>query len=243
VARLDKRTRGLLCMVVALHAAGVWKVYPSGEGRVDAVRGVDLEVHAGEMVAITGPSGCGKTSLLNVLSGLDAPSAGTVLIQGDSLFDLDDDRRTRLRGERLGFVFQAFNLLPVLTATENVEIPLLLTGQPAHDVRKVALEALASVGLADRAGHLPAMLSGGQQQRVAVARAVVHRPSIVLCDEPTGNLDSVTSNEVLDLMSTLCREEGMTFLIVTHDDAVAARCDRVLRMRDGLFLHDASEEA
>ncbi|MEC8742394.1 MAG: ABC transporter ATP-binding protein, partial [Candidatus Thermoplasmatota archaeon] len=192
---------------------------------------------------ITGPSGCGKTSLLNVLSGLDAPSAGTVLIQGDSLFDLDDDRRTRLRGERLGFVFQAFNLLPVLTATENVEIPLLLAGQPAHDVRKVALEALASVGLADRAGHLPAMLSGGQQQRVAVARAVVHRPSIVLCDEPTGNLDSVTSNEVLDLMSTLCREEGMTFLIVTHDDAVAARCDRVLRMRDGQFLDDASEEA
>ncbi|MEC7099051.1 MAG: ABC transporter ATP-binding protein [Candidatus Thermoplasmatota archaeon] len=230
-------------MVAALHAAGVWKVYPSGEGRVDAVRGVDLEVQAGEMVAITGPSGCGKTSLLNVLSGLDAPSAGTVLIQGDSLFDLDDDRRTRLRGERLGFVFQAFNLLPVLTATENVEIPLLLAGQPAHDVRKVALEALASVGLADRAGHLPAMLSGGQQQRVAVARAVVHRPSIVLCDEPTGNLDSVTSNEVLDLMSTLCREEGMTFLIVTHDDAVAARCDRVLRMRDGQFLDDASEEA
>ena len=230
-------------MVAALHAAGVWKVYPSGEGRVDAVRGVDLEVRAGEMVAITGPSGCGKTSLLNVLSGLDAPSAGTVLIQGDSLFDLDDDRRTRLRGERLGFVFQAFNLLPVLTATENVEIPLLLTGQPAHDVRKVALKALASVGLADRAGHLPAMLSGGQQQRVAVARAVVHRPSIVLCDEPTGNLDSVTSNEVLDLMSTLCREEGMTFLIVTHDDAVAARCDRVLRMRDGQFLDDASEEA
>ena len=132
---------------------------------------------------------------------------------------------------------------PVLTATENVEIPLLLAGQPAHDVRKVALEALASVGLADRAGHLPAMLSGGQQQRVAVARAVVHRPSIVLCDEPTGNLDSVTSNEVLDLMSTLCREEGMTFLIVTHDDAVAARCDRVLRMRDGQFLDDASEEA
>ena len=131
----------------------------------------------------------------------------------------------------------------MLTATENVEIPLLLTGQPAHDVRKVALEALASVGLADRAGHLPAMLSGGQQQRVAVARAVVHRPSIVLCDEPTGNLDSVTSNEVLDLMSTLCREEGMTFLIVTHDDAVAARCDRVLRMRDGQFLDGASEEA
>jgi len=231
-------------MVAALHATGVWKVYPSGEGRVDAVRGVDLEVHAGEMVAITGPSGCGKTSLLNVLSGLDAPSAGTVLIQGDSLFDLDDDRRTRLRGERLGFVFQAFNLLPVLTATENVEIPLLLSGKAANDVRKTALEALASVGLADRADHLPAMLSGGQQQRVAVARAVVHRPSIVLCDEPTGNLDSVTSNEVLDLMSALCREEGMTFLIVTHDDAVAARCDRILRMRDGLFFDDgASEEA
>ena len=161
-------------MVPALHAMGVWKVYPSGDGRVDAVRGVDLTVHAGEMVAITGPSGCGKTSLLNVLSGLDAPSAGTVLVQGDSLFDLDDDRRTRLRGERLGFVFQAFNLLPVLTATENVEIPLLLSGQPAHDVRAKALEALSSVGLADRSDHLPAMLSGGQQQRVAVARAVVH---------------------------------------------------------------------
>ncbi|DAC08535.1 MAG TPA: ABC transporter ATP-binding protein [Candidatus Poseidoniaceae archaeon] len=232
-------------MVEALHATGVWKVYPSGDGRVDAVRGVDVVVQAGEMVAITGPSGCGKTSLLNVLSGLDAPSAGTVLVQGDSLFDLDDDQRTRLRGERLGFVFQAFNLLPVLTATENVEIPLLLSGRPAHEVRSVALEALASVGLGDRADHLPAMLSGGQQQRVAVARAVVHRPSIVLCDEPTGNLDSVTSDDVLDLMSRLCKEEGMTFLIVTHDEAVAARCDRVLRMRDGLFLNgnDASEEA
>ena len=232
-------------MVPALHAMGVWKVYPSGDGRVDAVRGVDLTVHAGEMVAITGPSGCGKTSLLNVLSGLDAPSAGTVLVQGDSLFDLDDDRRTRLRGERLGFVFQAFNLLPVLNATENVEIPLLLSGQPAHDVRVKALDALSSVGLADRADHLPAMLSGGQQQRVAVARAVVHRPSIVLCDEPTGNLDSATSDEVLDLMAGLCRDEGMTFLIVTHDDAVAARCDRILRMSDGLLLgdDDASEEA
>ena len=169
-------------------------------------------------------------------------SAGTVLIQGDSLFDLDDDRRTRLRGERLGFVFQAFNLLPVLTATENVEIP------PSHRATRTRRpqggpRGLGLSGLADRAGHLPAMLSGGQQQRVAVARAVVHRPSIVLCDEPTGNLDSVTSNEVLDLMSTLCREEGMTFLIVTHDDAVAARCDRVLRMRDGQFLDDASEEA
>ncbi|MAI09002.1 MAG: macrolide ABC transporter ATP-binding protein [Euryarchaeota archaeon] len=231
-------------MVAALHATGVWKVYPSGEGRVDAVRGVDLTVQAGEMVAITGPSGCGKTSLLNVLSGLDAPSAGSVLVQGDSLFDLDDDRRTRLRGERLGFVFQAFNLLPVLTATENVEIPLLLSGRPGHEVRSVAWEALASVGLADRADHLPAMLSGGQQQRVAVARAGGHRPSIVLCDEPTGNLDSVTSDDVLSLMATLCREEGMTFLIVTHDDAVASRCDRILRMRDGLFLgDDASEEA
>ncbi len=230
-------------MEPALRAVGLWKVYPSGEGgHVEAVRGVDLEVHSGEMVAVTGPSGCGKTTLLNVLSGLDVPSAGHVEVEGQALISMDEDRRTRLRGARLGFVFQSFNLHPVLSAVENVEIPLLLAGRPAHEVRTRALEALEDVGLGDRSDHLPAMLSGGQQQRVAVARAVVHRPSIVLCDEPTGNLDTRTGTEVLGLMERLCREEGMTFLIVTHDAEVASRCNRILRMSDGLVLNGLSEE-
>jgi putative ABC transport system ATP-binding protein len=224
-------------VTAALRATDLWKVYPSAEGgHVEAVRGVTFEVQQGEMVAITGPSGCGKTTLLNVLSGLDRPSAGHVDIEGVSIGGLNDDVLTRLRGSRLGFVFQAFNLHPVLSALENVELPLLLSSTPPADVRATARRALHDVGLADRVDHLPAMLSGGQQQRVAVARAIVHRPSIVLCDEPTGNLDTKTSGEVLDLMEDLCASEGMTFLIVTHDESIAARCHRTLRMVDGRFL-------
>ena len=230
-------------MTAALRASGLWKVYPSAEGgHVEAVRGIDLEVQHGEMVAITGPSGCGKTTLLNVLSGLDLASAGHVEVEGVSLTGLNDEALTRLRGARLGFVFQAFNLHPVLSALENVEVPLLLATTPPEHVRGTARRALSDVGLADRADHFPAMLSGGQQQRVAVARAIVHRPSIVLCDEPTGNLDTRTSADVLDLMQGLCASEGMTFLIVTHDDNVAARCHRTLRMMDGRFLAGVDEE-
>ena len=230
-------------MSAAMQANGVWKLYASGTSTVEAVRGVHLTLQTGEMVAIMGPSGCGKTTLLNVLSGIDEPTAGSVTVNNEPLFGITDNERTSMRSKYLGFIFQDFNLLPVLSAVENVELPLLLLGYGANDARKRALESLKDVGLGERSQHRPAELSGGQQQRVAVARAIVHRPSVILCDEPTGNLDSKTSGEVLTLLKRLNTEQDTTFLIVTHDANIAALCDRVIQMEDGLIINqDAPHE-
>lgn len=230
-------------MSAAMQANGVWKLYASGTSTVEAVRGVHVTLQTGEMVAIMGPSGCGKTTLLNVLSGIDEPTAGSVTVNNQPLFGISDNERTSMRSKYLGFIFQDFNLLPVLSAVENVELPLLLLGHGANEARKRALEALNDVGLEERSQHRPAELSGGQQQRVAVARAIVHRPSVILCDEPTGNLDSKTSAEVLTLLKRLNSEQNTTFLIVTHDANIAALCDRVIQMEDGLIVNpDAQHE-
>ncbi len=219
-----------------MQATQLWKIYASGDSTVQAVRGVDVSIKEGEMIAIMGPSGCGKTTLLNVLSGIDQPNSGEVLIAGQPMYSVSDDLRTQMRAENLGFIFQDFNLLPVLSAVENVELPLLLLGKSAQEARKTALEALESVGLADRSEHRPTELSGGQQQRVAVARAIVHHPKVILCDEPTGNLDSTTSNNVMDLLKEINKKLGTTFLLVTHDKEIASKCSRIMQMDDGLII-------
>jgi len=189
-------------------------------------------------VAIMGPSGCGKTTLLNCLSGLDSYDAGCIRIAGTDLAALDDNARTTYRARRMGFVFQFYNLLPVLSAVENVELPLVVSGVNARRARQQALEALAQVGLGERAQHRPAQLSGGQRQRVTIARALVNAPAIVWADEPTGDLDSQTADEVMRLMERLNREQQQTFVIVTHDAGIGARCHRIVRMRDGLIEHE-----
>lgn len=223
-----------------LLANGLWKVYPTGEGTVEAVRGVSLSLEEGDMVAIMGASGCGKTTLLNMLSGIDEPSAGSVHVQGHPLFGVTDRQRTALRAKHFGFIFQDFNLLPVLSARENVELPLLLGGVDPGEARQRAMEALDRVGLADRAEHRPAELSGGQQQRVAVARAIVHQPAVILCDEPTGNLDSTTSKAVMRLLKSLNDHQRTAFLIVTHDPLIAEQCQRVVTMHDGAVVNDTA---
>jgi putative ABC transport system ATP-binding protein len=228
-------------MTPALQAQALWKLYQAGESTVEAVRGVDVRVESGEMVAVMGPSGCGKTTLLNILSGIDEPSSGMVLVNGQPLYGISDDARTDLRGEHFGFIFQDFNLLPVLSAVENVELPLLLNGQSPQHARQQAMEALNRVGLGDRGEHRPAELSGGQQQRVAVARAIVHSPSIILCDEPTGNLDNATSGDVMALLSEMNEKQGTTFLIVTHDQRIASRCQRIITMSDGNVLSGSTQ--
>jgi putative ABC transport system ATP-binding protein len=227
-------------MTPALEARELWKLYQAGDSTVEAVRGVNVNIIAGEMVAVMGPSGCGKTTLLNILSGIDEPTAGSVMVNGQPLYGISDDARTDLRGEHFGFIFQDFNLLPVLSAVENVELPLLLKGQSPQEARNGALQALALVGLADRSEHRPAELSGGQQQRVAVARAIVHQPSIILCDEPTGNLDNATSAEVMRLLGEMNQRQGTTFLIVTHDSSIASQCQRTITMSDGNVLSDSN---
>ena len=221
-----------------MQASELWKLYASGESTVQAVKGVNVDIGEGEMIAIMGPSGCGKTTLLNVLSGIDEPTSGTVTIDDKSLFAVSDDERSRMRAEYLGFIFQDFNLLPVLSAVENVELPLLLLGKSAGEARATAQDALGAVGLGDRSEHRPSELSGGQQQRVAIARAIVHSPSVILCDEPTGNLDSTTSATVMNLLTSINQKMGTTFLLVTHDSDVAAQCSRVLHMEDGEIISD-----
>jgi putative ABC transport system ATP-binding protein len=190
------------------------------------------------MVAVMGPSGCGKTTLLNCLSGLDTADQGAITIEGVSLSVMSDRERTDYRARRMGFVFQFYNLLPVLSAVENVELPLLVAGVRPKEARTRALEALAQVGLAERAHHRPSALSGGERQRTTIARALVNRPAIVWADEPTGDLDSETSHEVMDLLVKLNAEAGLTFVLVTHDRGVGERCGRIVRMRDGLIEDD-----
>lgn len=227
-------------MPVVLEARGVWKVFETAATRVEALRDVSVSIDSGEMVAVMGPSGCGKTTLLNCLAGLDEVSLGQVLVEGISIFEGNDALRTRIRREHLGFVFQKFNLIPVLSALENVEIPLQLnsTEASAKRIREQALAALAAVELEDWAAHRPSELSGGQEQRVTIARAFVHEPALLLADEPTGNLDSKTSDQIMQLLSELNREQGITMLIVTHDAGIAARCSRVLEMQDGRIVSD-----
>ena len=221
-----------------VDASGVLKTYSTGKVEVAALKGIDLKVTAGEMVAIMGPSGCGKTTTLNCLSGLDEIDAGEVIVEGQVIHDLPDDERSDYRARRMGFVFQLYNLLPVLSAVENVEMPLLVAGVSAREARKRSIELLDEVNLADRADHLPAELSGGQRQRVTIARALINRPAIVWADEPTGDLDSETAQEIMALMTTLNKESRETFVIVPHAEEVGDMADRIVRMKDGIVIDD-----
>ena len=221
-----------------IQATGVHKTYDTGKVIVNALRGVDLSVIRGEMVAVMGPSGCGKTTLLNVLSGLDDITEGQVVIDGSPIHTMSDRQCTRYRAEKMGFVFQSYNLLPVLSAVENVELPLLIAGVKTRDARGRAQEALALVGLGDQAPKRPAEMSGGQQQRVTIARALANEPAIVWADEPTGNLDSENATEVIDLLCKLNKEKSQTFVIVTHDLAVGRKTNRILRMTDGQIVEE-----
>ncbi|MEE9237043.1 MAG: ABC transporter ATP-binding protein [Thermoplasmata archaeon] len=221
-----------------LKATGMTKVYDTGKVRVDALRGIDLEVLRGEMVVIMGPSGCGKTTLLNCLSGIDDVTEGQVYIRGMLLSDLKDNERTDYRAARMGFVFQSYNLIPVLTVVDNVELPLLIMGVDPKDARQRALEALSAVNLEEEASRKPMELSGGQQQRVAIARAIVNDPEVVFADEPTGNLDSETSEEVVTLLRELNRSRRLTLVMVTHDPSVSRYADRILTMRSGQIVEE-----
>ena len=223
-------------MSLIIEAQQVKKIYRSGQLRVEALNGINMAVEAGEMVAIMGPSGCGKTTLLNCLSGLDTIDEGNIFIQGDNLRELSDNERTTYRARHMGFIFQDFNLLPVLSAVENVELPMLIARVPAKKARRRALEMLERVGLLDRARHRPAELSGGQRQRVTIARALTNDPAIVWADEPTGNLDSENAQEILDLLCRLNREHGQTFVIVTHAIEVGNLANRIITMRDGQII-------
>jgi putative ABC transport system ATP-binding protein len=216
-----------------VEAQGVRKVYRSGPIEVEALRGVDLVVKRREMIAVMGPSGCGKTTLLNCFSGLDDLSAGTVKVGGVDVHKMSDNAKSEFRAKKMGFIFQAYNLLPVLTALENVELPLLVSHVNESDAKRHALEALKLVDLAEWQHHRPAELSGGQQQRVAIARGLVNKPEIVWGDEPTGNLDSERSQEIVELLRRLNREVGLTLVVVTHDPGVARKTDRVVQMRNG----------
>jgi putative ABC transport system ATP-binding protein len=214
----------------------VWKMYGQGETEVTALKGISLEIMRGEMLAIMGPSGCGKTTFLNCFSGLDEVSRGQVTLEGVDLHSMDDKTKSEYRARRVGFVFQSYNLLPVLTASENVEMPLLIAGVSGREARDRAQKMLTELGLGDRLDRRPAELSGGQQQRVSLARALVGHPAIVWADEPTGNLDGEDSRQVTTLLRQLNKAYQQTIVVVTHDASVASACDRTMRMRDGQFV-------
>jgi ABC-type lipoprotein export system ATPase subunit len=211
----------------------VRKTYAGGEAPVEAVRGVSLELEAGDFVALMGPSGCGKSTLLHLCGAMDRPTSGRVLVEGVALGGLDDDALTRIRRERIGFVFQFFNLLPTLTVLENVALPLQLAGRGERDASARARALVERVGLGHRTGHYPQQISGGEMQRAAIARAVVHEPALLVADEPTGNLDSENGARVLELLSELNRDPGLTVLLATHSDETAAVARRTIHMRDG----------
>jgi putative ABC transport system ATP-binding protein len=225
-----------------LEARNLAKTYDTGGAKVLALRGVDLSVERGEFVAIMGPSGCGKSTLLNLLAGLDRPTAGEVWLDGERIDRLSETELARMRRRKIGFVFQFFNLVPTLSVVENVELPLLLVGRRRRDARRSANALLSDLGIADKHGAAPVLLSGGQQQRVALARALANTPAIVLGDEPTGNLDSAATREVLGLLRT-ARDRGQTLLIVTHDARVAAAADRIVSVRDGLVADETQLQA
>jgi putative ABC transport system ATP-binding protein len=218
---------------VIISAQQVVKTYDTGSNKVQALKGVDFEVRRGEMVGVMGPSGCGKTTLLNCLSGLDDVDTGLILIEGEDIAKMGDKKRTTYRAKRMGFIFQVYNLLPVLTAVENVELPLLVSNVKPSEARTLAMDALAKVGLLDWADHRPAELSGGQRQRVTVARSLVNNPAIVWADEPTGALDSAAASDIMSLLKELNQKHGLTIVLVTHDQGVGNMCNRIVRMRDG----------
>jgi putative ABC transport system ATP-binding protein len=225
-----------------LEARSLAKTYDTGGAGVDALRGVDLAIERGEFVAIMGPSGCGKSTLLNLLAGLDRPTAGEVRLDDERIDQLSETQLARLRRRKFGFVFQFFNLVPTLSAVENVELPLLLVGRRRRDARRTADELLSGLGIADKHGAAPVQLSGGQQQRVALARALANTPDILLGDEPTGNLDSAAAREVLGLLRA-AGDRGQTLLLVTHDARVAAAADRVVTLRDGRVTDETELQA
>lgn len=220
-----------------LRCAGLTQSYPSGNQALTVLQDISFDVTAGEFVAVIGPSGSGKTTLLGLLAGLDRPQAGQVWLDGAELTTLGEDARARLRGAKVGFVFQSFHLIPTLTARENVQVPLELRGEPGG---QRAEELLARVGLADRTHHYPAQLSGGEQQRVALARAFSTRPKVLFADEPTGNLDQRTGARIIELMTELNREAGTTLILVTHDPELASRARRILRLADGRLVADTT---
>jgi len=221
-----------------VRASDVTKTYDTGRIKVRALRGINLSVKRAEIIAIMGPSGCGKTTLLNCLSGLDTIDTGTILVDGSDINHLSDNQKTEFRARRMGFVFQFYNLLPVLSSIENVELPLLVSGTGVREARKRAYAALEQVHLTEWAHHRPAELSGGQRQRVTVARALVNDPAIVWGDEPTGDLDSQNAQEIMDLICDLNRNRGQTFVLVTHDANIAARAHRIVYMVDGLIVDE-----
>jgi putative ABC transport system ATP-binding protein len=216
-----------------LEGSGLGKTYTTGPTPVTALRDVDLEVEPGTVVVVRGRSGSGKTTLLNLLGGLDEPSTGTVRLDGDLLSDMGEEERSKMRRSRIGFIFQAFGLIPILTAFENIEVPLRLVKTPPGERRERCRVLLELVGLGDRAGHRPTELSGGEQQRVAIARALANRPRLLLADEPTGQLDSVTGKGIIDLLAALVHSEGIAAIIATHDPAPLALADQVIELRDG----------
>ena len=225
--------------VVAIEIRGVTKTYRLGDVDVEALKGVDLDIASGEFLSVMGPSGSGKSTLMNILGCLDRPTTGIYRLNGQAIGDLSRDARAVIRRDRIGFVFQGFNLLPRLSALENVELPMIYNSTPGSLRREKARAALASVGLEERAHHLPSQLSGGQQQRVAIARAIVNTPSLLLADEPTGNLDSATSDEIMGIFQRLNDERGITLVLVTHENDIALFSRRVIRFRDGLLVEDA----
>jgi putative ABC transport system ATP-binding protein len=219
-----------------IEVSNLTKTLTSGSHQVEILRGIDLTVREKEVLAIEGPSGSGKSTLLGLLAGLDFPTSGSIRLDGEDISRMDEDQLALLRGRKLGFVFQSYNLIPTLTAEENVMLPMELRGAPGAQER--ADELLAAVGLSERRSHYPAQLSGGEQQRVALARAFAGSPSILLADEPTGNLDSATGQMVLDLLLKLNRQEGTTLVIVTHDPALSRLTDRIVRLRDGRIVEE-----
>jgi putative ABC transport system ATP-binding protein len=221
----------------------VYKNYHLGETRIRALRGIDLRIESGELVAIWGPSGSGKSTLCNIIGMLDTPSSGNVLFEGNDVSGLSDEKRSELRNKTLGFVFQTFNLIPVLSALENVILPLEISGESGVTARKKAMRQLADLGLSEHIAHRPSKLSGGQQQRVAIARALINDPAIVLADEPTANLDSETAVKIIELMSELNQKSGATFIFSTHDQRLLARINRKILLRDGIIIQDEADPA